>query len=133
MWYSFRFFLYLFLLVCLVIIVIEWSSRNERKYTKIQVQEYKELLNRTQEAANLSGQDGNEVQAFAHAIEANTLLQALKQLVPPEHFSKILGCNSARLTEDIQQRRYHATERLVGALQACKLSQSTQNQGTSLK
>ena len=112
MWYTFRFFFYILLMVCLVILVSQWSTRNQRKYSKTVQKQVKGLVDQAAQLAVQSKQDQNEFIAVVHVTEADSLLKAVLTLVHPEDLGKLANIDYVQITEQIEKQKQETTQRL---------------------
>jgi hypothetical protein len=111
--YSFRFFFYLAIVVCVVLAATEWSTRHQRKYTKQTKTYFNELLDQAARLTVQSSQDQNELISYTHIVEAGTIMQTLIKLAPEEDLQTLLGVKYQEIVDQIQKQKSKASSNLL--------------------
>ena len=111
--YGFRFFFYIALIVCLVIIASEMSTKNQRKYPKIIQQQVKGLIDRAGKLAVQANQDSNELVGVLNALEASVIFNSVSTLVHPEDLTKLAKVDYEQMHEELEKQKSENMTRLL--------------------
>lgn len=105
MWHNFRFIFYLLMGVCALMIVSEWNTRNQRKYSKTTQLHVKQVVDQAAQLSVQAQQDQNPMIALIHITQAEAILNTVATLVHAEDLPKLAQVEYTQLYEQIQQQK----------------------------
>lgn len=113
MWHNFRFIFYLLMGLCALMIVSEYNSRNQRKYSKTTQLQVKQLVDQAAQLAVQSQQDSNPMIALIHITQAEAMLTTVATLVHSEDLPKLAQVEYDKLYQHIDIQKDKTTKRFL--------------------